>query len=587
MEQASPFEWRSRVGYWRWLLLGSLGLTANACGGRSDGGEQGLGGEPGGGGDSGYGGAFGRGGASATAGSAGISNIPAGVGGGSAAGGGGTIGVTHPPDPLVCMGPTTELGGNWERCLNGIVHRRSLGECPSALPRSQVFTGPFTDDDSIYYGSLDPGAPDAGAEGGASAPAPEPPPLCDTADCCFQDSDCTAALHGHCERWSEYDGIPVPTCRYGCVSDSDCDAGSVCLCGDVIGECVQASCRVDADCGDTRHCTPNTRAPGCPGVTFECQSDSDQCASDQDCVEGFLCSRSWDAPFRSCQPMSCNVGRPFLIDGRPRLAPPCERSDWYPEPSPLCAADADSATDPSPELRASLRAGWLEQASMEHASVASFARFSLELASLGAPAALARGAASAMLDEIGHARECYALARRYSDADVGPGPLALDGALAPRDVEAIVVAAIEEGCIGETVAALEAAEALAHCDDPWARRVLEQIQRDETEHARLAWHFVSWALSTAPEPVLRAAQRAFRRELDRYPVVASAPAALAPRDRELLRHGLVPDSLRDRLRQRVLREVVEPCADALFRDPALAAASGAGVARVPERGSAC
>jgi hypothetical protein len=52
-----------------------------------------------------------------------------------------------------------------------------------------------------------------------------------------------------------------------------------------------------------------------------------------------------------------------------------------------------------------------------------------------------------------------------------------------RRLESIVIAAIEEGCIGETVAALEAAEALAHCADPEARRVLE-ISRDETEHAR-------------------------------------------------------------------------------------------------------
>lgn len=52
VEQA-PFVWRSEVGYWRWLLLGTLGFTVSACGGSSDGGEsglaggQGLAGEPG------------------------------------------------------------------------------------------------------------------------------------------------------------------------------------------------------------------------------------------------------------------------------------------------------------------------------------------------------------------------------------------------------------------------------------------------------------------------------------------------------------------------------------------------------------
>lgn len=103
---------------------------------------------------------------------------------------------------------------------------------------------------------------------------------------------------------------------------------------------------------------------------------------------------------------------------------------------------------------------------MEHASVAAFARFTLELLALGAPASLVDAASSAMADEVRHARSCFGLATYYSGAVVGPGPLPVGGALTDVELLHTVELAVLEGCIGETSAALEAAWAADAATEP-------------------------------------------------------------------------------------------------------------------------
>src|SRR5262245_889099 len=117
-----------------------------------------------------------------------------------------------------------------------------------------------------------------------------------------------------------------------------------------------------------------------------------------------------------CEGACC--GRPYLVDGAPRVASAARRADWL---SPIEAAGADfvrdfEEADPSaldvarreqpvdPTTRAALAAAWLRDAQMEHASIASFARFTLELLAVGAPAELVADSQRASLDEIEHAR---------------------------------------------------------------------------------------------------------------------------------------------------------------------------------------
>ena len=545
--------WRTSTGRWRWIILGALGVAPNACGGRTQGGDP----EPAGGNLEGHGGSSNPshggvgniniaayGGANADGGTGGTGS------GGFAYGGQGGTAVTTRSN---CEAPITVLGGGWKQCANGMLHRTSVGACESSLPRPERVTG--------YDGNP---VPDAGTAG-------YPPPYC------LQDADCTDAPNGHCEL-GQYEGGTY--CEYGCITNADCGAGSVCLCDDAIGRCVSATCSTDAECGSGLLCSDYVTDPGCGGMAFACQLPSDSCAAQSDCNPGLFCSRVYRTPSDTWAPTfcvlpGCAIGRPFLVDGRERLASEVSRADWY----PAGPASNDVQVAPSAELRAAIVRGWTEQALMEHASVAAFARFSLQLLSLGAPPHLLVDAARAMQDETEHARACFELARRYRGADVGPGPLTLDGAFEPEDMAAIVLSTIAEGCIGETVAAIEAAEAAAHCEDEAARTVLERIAVDETRHAELAWGFVAWALRTGPASLRERARAAFDAAL------SSPMAARAPNDfeLELARYGLFGPALRQACRERVLAEVIAPSARALIEtsEPGAVTASSSSSAKKP------
>jgi hypothetical protein len=525
--------WRADIEPWRWLILGSLGALASHCGGRA-GADDDL--ElPFGGGSGGAAATGGRGGSGAMGGLTRYGGTNANCGAGAAA--------KFATPWTGCSEPTTSLGGGWERCANGLIHRFERGVCPSPLPRPS--------------GAVDAGV-DAGAATGSDAGSASGAAPYDGS--CQSDSDCTRQAYGHCETAP---GAFGAYCQYGCVRDSECAPGFACLCGDPVGQCVPADCTVDSQCGAAL-CVNYTQSPGCGGTAFRCQSPLDECASDLDCANGATyCSITGASPEegRKCIPATCVIGRPFLVGGEQRVATCVARSDWYsasPERTvPPCAELA-------PELRGALLEGGTAQALMEHASVAAFARFALQLASLGAPPELLTRTATAMLDEIRHARACFELARRFSDHEIGPGPLPVTDALGASDFASVMRDCILEGCIGETVAAIEAAEALSHCEDPAARRLLEQIVAEETQHAELAWQFLAWALRAGPAGLREQAGEVFRVELER----PAAPVVESARDQHLLRHGLMSSALRQALRARVLREVIAPCVEALFESSA-------------------
>src|SRR5262249_26143628 len=77
----------------------------------------------------------------------------------------------------------------------------------------------------------------------------------------------------------------------------------------------------------------------------------------------------------------------------------------------------------------------------------------------------------------------------------GPGPLALDGALDGRDLAMFVRTLVREGCVGETIAAIEARIEHEDESDPAVRAALATIADDEARHAELAWRTVAWLLA--------------------------------------------------------------------------------------------
>jgi hypothetical protein len=254
-----------------------------------------------------------------------------------------------------------------------------------------------------------------------------------------------------------------------------------------------------------------------------------------------------------------------LVAGAERLAHSVSRADW-------CDSLFNAPRTPlSPQLSAALATAFTQQGLMEHASIAAFARFSLQLLALGAPPELVHAAARAMQDETRHAQACFALASRHAGVPVGAGPLALDGALADTSWLGVVRDTILEGCIGETVAALEAAEAAAHCLDPDTRRVLRDIAREESQHAELAWRFVTWALMQGPRELQAHVVDVFRAAVAAERDGAVEAPRLSPHERALLENGVVCEPLRAAIRARALSEVVRPCVAALLQDPAASA----------------
>ena len=253
-------------------------------------------------------------------------------------------------------------------------------------------------------------------------------------------------------------------------------------------------------------------------------------------------------------------GRPLIVDGQSLRSTPVAREDW-------CGAKTVFADyEPLPDHVRSMRAErWARDAALEHASVGSFARFTLDLLSVGAPAALVRAAQEAMRDEIDHAERCYALASRYGRSEIGPGPLPITGVTLGGGLLEVALRALVEGCVGETIAAITAQRTLETTREPQARQALEVIARDEAAHAELAFRFVAWAAHDRDvrEQLSRALPEVMRRALP-----GLNPPASTVDDAMLLEHGQSSAALRYAAAREAVEQVIAPCLGALLGERA-------------------
>lgn len=414
-----------------------------------------------------------------------------------------------------CDAPNDQ-GGGVERCANGALIRNAtkIASCESILPRADATC------------SNDP-----------------------LSDECSTDADCVFYPNGHCDSIAG-DFASSCSCVYGCITDADCGADAICVCDGLAGHCEAASCASDADCEAGQLCARyfGDCAPG-----WACTTSNDNCTGPEDCLPNEDCGLV-DGAFTCTGKGICGTGRPFLVDEAPRLAELRFGSAEWAEIGVRPALLADLA----PIERERLAARWAEIGLMEHASIAAFARFALELLALGAPPELLVETHAALADETRHARVAFALASAYGDQPVGPGPLSIAGALAPAtDPLALLRTLFYEGCVGETVAALEAAEGAARCEDPVIARVLEGIAADESRHAALAWSTVRWLIERTGAAGVAVLEEELRR--------AEASARLEQDDAglPLARHGHVSQVQRGALREETLRTLVRPAIEAL------------------------
>jgi hypothetical protein len=445
---------------------------------------------------------------------------------------------TVPDPPESCMGSPVISAGvdtGLVSCASGVVHRPVPAECPNHLDqRGTADVAPPCEDDS-----------------------------CAPPSTCRSDADCTAKPYGFCNTLGQ---IPSFTCTYGCVTDADCAADEACVCGQYIGECVKANCRSADDCEAGYLCTQfrDLFGIGCnEPMQLACQGPNDECRTGADCASdgsGFANCSAPSGSFRCATVPGIACGRPFLVDGEARLAPVSAGRDGGFALCPrLDGLDAGA--------RDRLARAWLEVGRMEHASIAAFARFCLQLLELGAPRDLLVAAQAAMADETEHTRLAFALASHYAGTPLGPGALPMDGALRDSRLEAVLLLVVREGCAGETIATLEAEEALAHAEDPIVRGVLERIARDERAHAELAWRFVAWALQQRPELASVVERELEGAEAHRFDD-AAAPAALCSarlaKRFDPLQHGILTGRARAAVHAAAWRDVVRPCARSLL-----------------------
>lgn len=149
----------------------------------------------------------------------------------------------------------------------------------------------------------------------------------------------------------------------------------------------------------------------------------------------------------------------------------------------------------SQSQREVLCALWSADALAEHASIASFARFTLQLLALGAPSDLLTRSQQAGKDEIEHAKLCFQLARRFGGHPAAPSsfpfPLSLQLEQSPSKLARAVVL---EGCVCETASLFELVECLSGCTDHATTAALRVIIKDEIQHVVLAWKTVLWLL---------------------------------------------------------------------------------------------
>lgn len=254
------------------------------------------------------------------------------------------------------------------------------------------------------------------------------------------------------------------------------------------------------------------------------------------------------------------VRRPFLVGAEPRAGSIVMREDWATSLEEVASSALDEVT------AAALADAWLEDGRQEHASIAAFSRFAMLAMAVGAPPEIVAGAQRDALDEVRHARGCFAFAARYSSVTRGPGALSLEGALRTLDLASLAALTVHEGCVGETLGVVVATEQHARATDPVVRAFLDRLVRDEQRHAEHAWAFVRWALSTGDDDVRNAVLRAFDEAIAASRALRPADPPRIDRDRWHEHGRLLAAELR-MLVEKGLAEVIAPCRAALLDRP--------------------
>jgi hypothetical protein len=226
-----------------------------------------------------------------------------------------------------------------------------------------------------------------------------------------------------------------------------------------------------------------------------------------------------------------------------------------------------SSTSAGRPLQEVLAGAWAVRYRIETEASLRFGALARRLEGVGAPRALVDLADRASKDETRHAAHCERFFRALGGMHLSAITRVVE--YAPRvlpERERLTYELVSQCCVAETQSTATLVTLLDAAETAELRTVLHELARDEVQHSRLGWAYLAWARSrmdfTFLGPLLpgmlagSAGPEMFE------------PAAEDLDHPELLRQGVIPQSMRRSVYVETLQTVVFPGFETLGVDTA-------------------
>merc|ERR1712018_639705 len=148
---------------------------------------------------------------------------------------------------------------------------------------------------------------------------------------------------------------------------------------------------------------------------------------------------------------------------------------------------------------------------------------------------------------------------------MAPGVFDVDNSLGKLDLKDIVQSVVQEGCIEETLAAIEAHFREHVAQDSGVKTTLKEIADDETRHAKLAWDTIYWITKKYPEyesfvetTLHDQLERAKAISFEKIPTSPSDLCTDYGKDDYFKKFGILASDDRDKVRRFGIEEIIKP-----------------------------
>jgi hypothetical protein len=208
-------------------------------------------------------------------------------------------------------------------------------------------------------------------------------------------------------------------------------------------------------------------------------------------------------------------------------------------------------------LQEALANSWGIRYRIETEASLRFGVLARRLQAFGAPSVLVELADRASRDETRHAAHCERFFREFSGAPLKPVDRVVE--YAPRtwpEPERLTYEVVGQCCIAETQSTATLVTLLEAAETAELKSVLHELAKDEVHHSRLGWAYLAWARPKVDFAFLA-------RFLPGMIEGSAGPEMFGPLSTtadqpELLRQGVVPQSLRRKVYFETLESVIFP-----------------------------